>query len=107
LPDFLEVRLHDAADESADTAAIPAAQRTGEDVGGRVWRRACVTALGLARQAVAGCTICNDIGGRGNMIFSVTCIIADWSQIGLEPGDMITTGILSGVALARPEPEKY
>lgn len=27
-------------------------------------RRASVTALGLARQAVAGYTICNDIGGR-------------------------------------------
>jgi 2-keto-4-pentenoate hydratase/2-oxohepta-3-ene-1,7-dioic acid hydratase in catechol pathway len=41
------------------------------------------------------------------MIFSVARIIAYWSQIGLEPGDMITTGILSGVELARPEPEKY
>jgi 2-keto-4-pentenoate hydratase/2-oxohepta-3-ene-1,7-dioic acid hydratase in catechol pathway len=41
------------------------------------------------------------------MIFSVARIIAYWSQIGLEPGDMITTGTPSGVALARPEPEKY
>jgi 2-keto-4-pentenoate hydratase/2-oxohepta-3-ene-1,7-dioic acid hydratase in catechol pathway len=40
------------------------------------------------------------------MIFSVARIIAYWSQIGLEPGDMITTGTPSGVALARPEPEK-
>ena len=42
-----------------------------------------------------------------DMIFSVARIIAYWSQIGLEPGDMITTGTPSGVALARPEPEKY
>ncbi len=42
-----------------------------------------------------------------DMIFSVARIIAYWSQIGLEPGDMITTGTPSGVALARPDPENY
>ena len=42
-----------------------------------------------------------------DMMFSVAQLIAWWSQVGLEPGDMITTGTPSGVALARPEPEKF
>ena len=42
-----------------------------------------------------------------DMIFSVRQIIAYWSRIGLQPGDVISTGTPSGVALAMPEPEKY
>jgi 2-keto-4-pentenoate hydratase/2-oxohepta-3-ene-1,7-dioic acid hydratase in catechol pathway len=42
-----------------------------------------------------------------DMIFSVRRIVAYWSQLGLQPGDLITTGTPSGVALAMPEPEKY
>lgn len=42
-----------------------------------------------------------------DMIFSVRRIVSYWSQLGLQPGDMITTGTPSGVALAMPEPEKY
>jgi 2-keto-4-pentenoate hydratase/2-oxohepta-3-ene-1,7-dioic acid hydratase in catechol pathway len=43
----------------------------------------------------------------GDMIFTVRQIIAYWSRIGLEPGDIISTGTPSGVALAMPDPEKY
>jgi acylpyruvate hydrolase len=42
-----------------------------------------------------------------DMIFTVAQIIAYWSRIGLQPGDVISTGTPSGVALAMPEPEKY
>lgn len=42
-----------------------------------------------------------------DMIFTVRQIIAYWSRIGLEPGDIISTGTPSGVALAMPEPERY
>lgn len=42
-----------------------------------------------------------------DMMSGVARLIAYWSQLGLEPGDMITTGTPSGVALARPEPEKF
>ena len=42
-----------------------------------------------------------------DMIFSVRQIVAYWSRIGLHPGDVISTGTPSGVALAMPEPEKY
>ncbi|RZL66160.1 MAG: FAA hydrolase family protein [Variovorax sp.] len=42
-----------------------------------------------------------------DMIFPVAQLVSYWSQIGLEPGDMITTGTPSGVALAMPEPERY
>jgi acylpyruvate hydrolase len=42
-----------------------------------------------------------------DMIFTVAQLVSYWSQIGLEPGDMITTGTPSGVALAMPEPERY
>jgi 2-keto-4-pentenoate hydratase/2-oxohepta-3-ene-1,7-dioic acid hydratase in catechol pathway len=42
-----------------------------------------------------------------DMIFPIAELVSYWSQIGLEPGDMITTGTPSGVALARPEPERY
>ncbi|MES2977722.1 MAG: fumarylacetoacetate hydrolase family protein [Pseudomonadota bacterium] len=42
-----------------------------------------------------------------DMIFPIAQLVSYWSQIGLEPGDMITTGTPSGVALARAEPERY
>jgi len=42
-----------------------------------------------------------------DMIFTVREIVAYWSRIGLQPGDIISTGTPSGVALAMPEPEKY
>ena len=42
-----------------------------------------------------------------DMIFSVRQIVAYWSRIGLQQGDIIRTGPPSGVALAMPEPEKY
>lgn len=42
-----------------------------------------------------------------DMIFSVAQCIAYWSQIGLAPGDLITTGTPAGVALAMPEPARY
>ena len=41
------------------------------------------------------------------MIFTVRQIVAYWSRIGLQPGDIISTGTPSGVALAMPEPENY
>ena len=42
-----------------------------------------------------------------DMIFSVATLVSYWSRLGLEPGDMISTGTPSGVALAMPEPERY
>ncbi len=42
-----------------------------------------------------------------DMIFSVAELIAYWSRLGLEPGDIITTGTPAGVALARSEPEVF
>lgn len=42
-----------------------------------------------------------------DMIFTVRQIVAYWSRIGLQPGDIISTGTPSGVALAMPEPDKY
>ena len=42
-----------------------------------------------------------------DMIFSVARLVSYWSRLGLFPGDVIITGTPSGVALARPEPEKY
>ena len=42
-----------------------------------------------------------------DMIFTVARLISYWSSMGLEPGDIIITGTPSGVALARPEPEKF
>lgn len=42
-----------------------------------------------------------------DMIFKVADLIAYWSRIGLEAGDILITGTPSGVALAREEPEKY
>ncbi len=42
-----------------------------------------------------------------DMIFPVAELIAYWSPMGLEPGDILITGTPSGVALAREEPEKY
>jgi 2-keto-4-pentenoate hydratase/2-oxohepta-3-ene-1,7-dioic acid hydratase in catechol pathway len=43
----------------------------------------------------------------GEMLFSLPEQIAHWSQIGLEPGDVIITGTPSGVALGREQPERY
>ena len=45
--------------------------------------------------------------GTADMIFPVAQLVSYWSQVGLEPGDMITTGTPAGVALAMPEPERY
>jgi len=42
-----------------------------------------------------------------DMIVTVRQIVAYWSRIGLQPGDIISTGTPSGVALAMPDPEKY
>ena len=42
-----------------------------------------------------------------DMIFNVAALVSYWSRLGLAPGDMISTGTPSGVALAMPEPEKY
>lgn len=42
-----------------------------------------------------------------DMIFSVAELISYWSQLGLQTGDMITTGTPSGVALARPNPADF
>jgi 2-keto-4-pentenoate hydratase/2-oxohepta-3-ene-1,7-dioic acid hydratase in catechol pathway len=41
------------------------------------------------------------------MIFGIAELVSYWSRVGLSPGDMITTGTPSGVALARPEPERF
>lgn len=45
--------------------------------------------------------------GTEDMIFPIAQLVSYWSQVGLEPGDMITTGTPAGVALAMPEPERY
>jgi 2-keto-4-pentenoate hydratase/2-oxohepta-3-ene-1,7-dioic acid hydratase in catechol pathway len=42
-----------------------------------------------------------------DMIFNVATLVSYWSRLGLAPGDMISTGTPSGVALAMPEPERY
>ena len=42
-----------------------------------------------------------------DMIFGVAELVAYFSRLRLEPGDLITTGTPAGVALARPEPERY
>jgi 2-keto-4-pentenoate hydratase/2-oxohepta-3-ene-1,7-dioic acid hydratase in catechol pathway len=42
-----------------------------------------------------------------DMIFSVAKLVSYWSSLGLEPGDMITTGTPAGVALARPDPAPF
>jgi len=40
-----------------------------------------------------------------SMLFNVEQLVAHWSQIGLEPGDIITTGTPSGVAAGRKADE--
>lgn len=42
-----------------------------------------------------------------DMIFPVSRLVSYWSRMGLETGDIIITGTPSGVALARPEPERF
>jgi 2-keto-4-pentenoate hydratase/2-oxohepta-3-ene-1,7-dioic acid hydratase in catechol pathway len=42
----------------------------------------------------------------GEMLFTVAELVAHWSRIGLETGDVILTGTPAGVALAMPEPER-
>jgi 2-keto-4-pentenoate hydratase/2-oxohepta-3-ene-1,7-dioic acid hydratase in catechol pathway len=42
-----------------------------------------------------------------DMIFTIADLVAYWSRVGLQPGDMITTGTPAGVALARPEPALF
>ncbi len=42
-----------------------------------------------------------------DMIFAVADLVSYWSRVGLQPGDMITTGTPSGIALARPNPELF
>jgi acylpyruvate hydrolase len=42
-----------------------------------------------------------------DMIFNVATLVSYWSRLGLAPGDMISTGTPSGVALARPDPDRY
>lgn len=41
------------------------------------------------------------------MIFSVAELVAHYSMIGLEPGDLITTGTPAGIAASRPNPERF
>lgn len=43
--------------------------------------------------------------GLAMMMFKIDEMIACWSQIGLEPGDVLTTGTPSGVAAGRKEGE--
>lgn len=42
-----------------------------------------------------------------DMIFPVAELVAYFSRMGLEPGDILITGTPSGVALAREEPQRY
>jgi 5-carboxymethyl-2-hydroxymuconate isomerase len=42
-----------------------------------------------------------------DMIFPIAELVSYWSRVGLQPGDMITTGTPAGVALARPEPARF
>lgn len=42
-----------------------------------------------------------------DMIFDVRTLVAYWSQLGLVPGDLISTGTPSGVAVARSDPDAY
>ena len=42
-----------------------------------------------------------------DMIFPVAQIVSYYSQLGLTPGDMFTTGTPAGVAVAMPEPSRY
>lgn len=42
-----------------------------------------------------------------DMIFPVAELVSYWSQLGLEVGDMITTGTPAGVAVGRSEPARY
>jgi 2-keto-4-pentenoate hydratase/2-oxohepta-3-ene-1,7-dioic acid hydratase in catechol pathway len=45
--------------------------------------------------------------GTADMIFPVAELVSYWSRLGLEPGDVISTGTPSGVALARPDPAPF
>jgi acylpyruvate hydrolase len=43
----------------------------------------------------------------GRMIWSIPQILAFWSQLPLQAGDIFTTGSPAGVAIGMPDPEKY
>ncbi len=43
----------------------------------------------------------------GNMICKVDEAVAHYSQMGLDPGDVILMGTPAGVAIAKPDPEPY
>jgi 5-carboxymethyl-2-hydroxymuconate isomerase len=47
------------------------------------------------------------LANTADMIFPVAQLISYWSRLGLEPGDMITTGTPAGVAVARPDPAPF
>jgi 5-carboxymethyl-2-hydroxymuconate isomerase len=42
-----------------------------------------------------------------DMIFPVAQLVSYWSRVGLQPGDMISTGTPSGVAVARSDPAPF
>jgi 5-carboxymethyl-2-hydroxymuconate isomerase len=42
-----------------------------------------------------------------DLIFTFPRMIAHWSRMGLDRGDLITTGSPEGVAIGRPDPETY
>ena len=60
----------------------------------------------LAISLRVNCEIRQDAHTR-DMIFSVAALVSYWSQTGLEPGDVISTGTPAGVALGRAEPERF
>jgi 2-keto-4-pentenoate hydratase/2-oxohepta-3-ene-1,7-dioic acid hydratase in catechol pathway len=44
----------------------------------------------------------------GQMVFRIPDLVAYWSQMTLEPGDIITSGTPGGVAFARqPDPQAW
>lgn len=57
------------------------------------------------RMAVNGET--RQQANTADMIFAVADLVSYWSRVGLRPGDMISTGTPSGIALARPNPELF
>lgn len=43
----------------------------------------------------------------GDLIFPFPKMIAHWSRMGLDRGDLITTGSPEGVAIGRPDPDRF